>query len=408
MKTRPVEGDQGESERDRREQLERVVSSLQATTAIAQALGGETDLDVVLDLIVTRGRELVAARWAAILILDGAELELRATAGDLPMRPIGHRYVADETLAGEVMRSGKARAVTDLSRYASADDRELVEELGAEHALLVPLEFRGGSVGVLMVASAISEQEGFAAGQEQLLEAFAASAATAIATAQTVAADHLRQSVAAAEQERRRWARELHDETLQELGAVRMLIDSARGSSRPEALEKVVDHVARSLDATIAGLHRMISELRPVALDELGVAAAVNGLAERRRTQQLAIAVRVDLDYESERESTRLAPEVESTIYRIVQEALANIHKHARATRAEIDISERAGEVVVEVRDDGRGLGSSDTSGLGLGLAGMRERVTLLGGSLDIESKDGGGTVVRATVPAMRVPAVAG
>lgn len=402
MDTRPVDDQQVDSERERREQLEHVVGRLQATTAIAQALGGETDLDVVLDLIARRGRELIDAHWGAILILDGDELELRATAGDMPMRPIGHRYDVGSTLAGEVLRRGVSRKVSNLSEHTVEEDREIVTQLGAECALLVPLEFRGRGVGVLMVASNRVEDGGFTEDQEQLVEAFAASAATAIATAQTVAADHLRQSVAAAEQERRRWARELHDETLQELGAVRMLIDSARGSGRPEALGDVVDQVATSLDATIANLHRMITELRPAALDELGVEAAVNALAERRRTQELDIGVLIDLDYESGREPTRLAPEVESAVYRIVQEGLANIHKHARATRAEILVSERGGEVTVEVRDDGRGLGSSDTSGTGLGLAGMRERVVLLGGTLAIESLAGGGTLVSASIPALR------
>ena len=400
--TPPADSSHMEGERERRERLERVVSSLEATTAIAQALVGETDLDVVLDLIATRGRELVDGRWSAILIVDGDDLELRATAGDMEMRPIGHRYSLADAFAGEVLRSGKSRTVSDLSRYAAEEDRELVEQLGAEHALLIPLEFRGRGVGVLMVATSLAETEGFDAEQEHLLEAFAASAATAVVTAQSVATDRLRQTVAAAERERRRWARELHDETLQELGAAMMLIDTVRGRGRPEAMGDVVDRVAKSLEATIAGLHRMIAELRPVTLDELGVAAAVLALAERRRTARLQIAVSVDLDYESGRQPNRLAPELESTVYRIVQEALANVAKHANAANAEISVVEGDGQVIVEICDDGRGLGSSDTSGTGLGLAGMRERVMLLGGQLELVSRPSGGTIVRATLPALR------
>lgn len=400
--TPPADSSRTKGAREQREELERVVSSLEATTAIAQALVGETDLDAVLDLIATRGRELVDARWSAIMIVDGDELELRATAGDMEMRPIGHRYSVDDTFAGEVLRSGKSRTVSDLSRYAAEEDRALVEELGAEHALLIPLEFRGRGVGVLMAAASLAETSGFTAEDEQLLQAFAASAATAVVTAQSVATERLRQSVAAAESERRRWARELHDETLQELGAAMMLIDTARGSGRPEALTEIVDRVAESLEATIAGLHRMISELRPATLDDLGVAAAVVALAERRRTTQLAVEVTVDLDYEAGRQPIRLAPEVESTIYRVVQEALANVTKHAHATCASVAVVEGDGQVTVEIRDDGRGLGSSDTSGTGLGIAGMRERVTLLGGQLEVVPGPAGGTVVRATLPVLR------
>jgi signal transduction histidine kinase len=292
--------------------------------------------------------------------------------------------------------------VTDLSRRTVEEDRELVEELGAEHALLVPLEFRGRGVGVLMVAAVRDGTDLFDVQQVHLLEAFAASAATAVVTAQSVVSNRLRQTVAAAELERRRWARELHDETLQELGAVMMLIDTARGSGRPEAMDEILDRVAGSLEATIGGLNRMISELRPVTLDELGVAAAVLALAKRRQTEALEISVSVDLDYESRRQPNRLAPEVESAIYRIVQEALANVAKHARAAHAEIEIVEANGSVTVDVRDDGRGLGSSDTSGTGLGLAGMRERIFLLGGRLEIGPRPAGGTVVRATLPALR------
>lgn len=403
MGTSPVDDQSAESERDPRERL---VETLQAATAIAQALGGETDLDAVLGLIATRGRELVDASWSAIMILDGEDFDLRATAGGTRMRPIGHRYKADETVAGDVLRSGATRQFATLSHHAAEEDRELVRQMGAECALMVPLEFRGRGVGVLMVASDRPEDCAFSEQDEQLLEAFAASAATAIATAQNLANDQLRQSIAAAEQERRRWARELHDETLQELGAVRMLIDSAIAKGRPEALEQAIAQIATSLDVTIAGLKRMVTELRPAALDELGLAVAVTALADRRRSDELDIAVVVDLDYEAQRQETRLAPELESTIYRIVQEGLANIHKHAQASRAEVTVREHDGEVVVEIGDDGRGLGSSDTAGTGLGIAGMRERAALLGGSVEIGSS-GEGTVVRATLPAHRADAAA-
>lgn len=389
------------TEHERREELERAIGGLEATTAIARALGGETDLDAVLNLIVKRGRVMVDASWTAIMIRDGEELELRATAGDRPMRPLGQRYSINDTLAGRTLRTGAPRTVSDLSRHAAEGDREMVKALGAEHALLVPLEFRGRGLGVLMVAT--DEDRGFSPEQEQLMQGFAASAATAVATAQSVAADQLRQSVASAERERRRWARDLHDETLQELGAIKVALDSALRRGRPETLESTLTHVQQTIAGSIDGLHRMITELRPAALDELGVEAAIEALVDRRRSRRLAIDVAVDLDWEAGRQSVRLAPEVESSIYRIVQEALTNVGKHAQANNVAVEIVERDRQVLIEIRDDGIGLGSSDTRGSGLGLIGMRERVALLGGQLDIEAPQAGGTTIHATLPALHL-----
>jgi signal transduction histidine kinase len=218
----------------------------------------------------------------------------------------------------------------------------------------------------------------------------AASAATALATAQSVAKERLRHSIAAAEQARGRWARELHDETLQGLVGLRMLLSSARRSdSSPELLSDAIDHTKRE----IQNLRALIAELRPAALDELGLGPAIETLAARSGAAAgLDVSTRVALG-----ERDRLAPDTESTIYRVVQEALTNAAKHARADRVRVEVARVNGTVEVTVEDDGHGFDPVAATA-GLGLVGMRERVELTGGRLEIESRPG--TRVSARLPA--------
>ena len=172
----------------RRDELERAVRRLEATTTIARAVGGEIDLDRVLELIVKRGRALIDARGVVILLREQAGLVVAATAGEVPGSVRGTKV--DEG-AGEALR-------------ASLDALGL--EAGA--SLLVPLMFRGQAIGILAAFDRRGAPHRFGAEEERLLQAFAASAATAVATARSVETQRLRDSLAAAEAERARWARE--------------------------------------------------------------------------------------------------------------------------------------------------------------------------------------------------------
>jgi signal transduction histidine kinase len=137
-------------------------------------------------------------------------------------------------------------------------------------------------------------------------------------------------------------------------------------------------------------------ELRPAALDEIGLVPAIETLAQRIATNEgLTVETNVSLSLE---DAERLAPEVESTVYRLVQEALTNVGKHAAANRLEIELMKVDGAVVVSVSDDGHGFDPAVPAG-GFGLVGIRERVTLVGGTVDVESGKGMGTVVRAVIP---------
>ena len=382
----------------RRAELERSVRALEATSEIARAVGGETQLDRVLELIAKRSRALVEAAGAAILLIEGDEFVVAATAGEIPRRIVGSRVTRSGSVAGRVVSSGRPERVGDVSsslRFALGD-------LGvkAQSGMFVPLLFRGTSLGVI---EAFDRQGGpeFRADDERLLLAAAASAATAVATAQSVEQDRLRRTLRAAEEERRRWARELHDETLQGLGGLRVLLSSARRNSDVAQLHKTLETAVDQIATEIANLRALITELRPAALDELGLVPALEALFDRVRTLHgLELEARIALAYESGQAASRLETDVETAIYRLVQESLSNAARHAHADHVDIEVVEHDEQVRVLVRDDGGGF-DLDAPSSGFGLTGMRERVALTGGRLEISSSSDG-TTICADLPSGR------
>jgi signal transduction histidine kinase len=384
-------------------ELKRTVEALDATLQIARALGGETDLEAILSLVAKRGRALVSARALVIEHEQNGEMVIAAAAGELPAALAGQRVDVEDSLAGAALRTSRSlRLETEPNR--ARFERHGLGRLGvrAEAGLVVPLVFRGRGYGVLIAVDRLRDGPAFTADDERLLEAFAASAATAVATAETVETERRRQTLAAAEQERARWARELHDETLQNLAALRLRLVSQLRRRGPERslVEAVTDAVA-DLQSDIATLRALITDLRPSALDDIGTKAAVEDLAERARNRGLEVSVAIALAYEEGRQPERHTPELETGMYRIVQEALTNAHRHGGARRASVQIEEDRTAVHVTIRDDGRGF-DPRAPRAGFGLIGMQERAELLGGTLEITSAPGEGTAVQATLPAQR------
>jgi signal transduction histidine kinase len=375
---------------ERSEELERAVEGLRATTAIARALGSETDLDRVLELIVKRGRALVRARSVVLLLLEGERLVAAAGAGQLDADTLGASVSVAESVAGEVLRSGRPERIADVSLRLGLQDERL-GIAGAETALMVPLRYRERALGVLCAFDRLGEEPEFGDREEELLLSFAASAATAVATAKSVEAERLRHSLRSAERERGRWARELHDETLQGLAALGVLLSSGLRAGGG-ALERAARQATEQLATEIANLRALISELRPAALDQLGLVAALEGLARRSADIE---GLEIELDVRVEEDS--LDPELKTAVYRLVQEALTNVGKHARAARVDLAVEQRHGEVRVRVADDGRGFEPAEPTE-GFGVAGMRERAALMGGRLEIESSSAG-TSVAAVLP---------
>jgi signal transduction histidine kinase len=255
----------------------------------------------------------------------------------------------------------------------------------------------------------------------QALNAFATSVAQRLAAERSVEIERLRYGMEAREHERTRWAREIHDESIQGIGALRLQLANARDLDDREALKHSVDMVLEGLGNEIDGLRHLITELRPAALDDLGLAAALEALARRAQAiDGLDVKTEIELGEQAGAAENghgsggarRLDPELESTIYRIVQEALTNVSRHAQATKAVVRVVEHDGVVRASVTDDGRGLPDSGRLGPrgdglegGFGMGGMRERAELVGGELEFASAPGGGTVVSLTVPLAGRPA---
>lgn len=382
----------------RREELERAVESLRASRDIANAISSTEDLDGVLELIVKRGRALVQARAVLIMLRDGDELAVVARAGYANAAP-GLRLPIAGSSSGHVLREGVAARIDDAELQLQVAP-EVLGVPGAQTALLVPMLRRGSAIGVLAAFDRGGDAEPFTDDDRQLLQGFAASAANAVSIKQSVEADRLRSAIEAAEAERRRWARELHDQTLQALAALRVSMSAALRRGDPDGLQATLETAVSDVAAEIDNLRGIIADLRPSLLDDLGLRPALEAMIDRRREHGLAIESSLELAGD---DGGRVyAPELETTVYRLVQEALTNIVKHARATRVRVTVRERDRELLVEVADDGGGFDVQD-SPTGFGLGGMRERVYLAGGSLAITS-DATGTTVSARLPVRSAP----
>jgi signal transduction histidine kinase len=228
----------------------------------------------------------------------------------------------------------------------------------------------------------------------RLAEQFAARAAIAVDLSRRVARDALRRVVAGQELERQRLARELHDETGQALTSIVLGLKTVEDAESLAATRQAISELRDLVVATLQDVRRLAVELRPKALDDFGLAAALE-----RLVQTFTEATGIPGHLEASLRDERLPSEVETTLYRIVQESLTNVVKHAGARHVSIVVMRRDRAATAIIEDDGEGFDPGDASDGGIGLLGMRERVALLDGRLEIESSPGSGTTVVAEVP---------
>ncbi len=383
---------------ERETEVQQSLRRAETSVDIARTVGGETDVERVLDLIVKRARALVDARALLVLLRRGERLYVAARAGSVDSEAADLTLPVEGSVYGEAMRE---RAPRRLEGERTPHEHGLRERLAAESALVVPLVFRGYAVGTLVALDREAGGSGFDQEDSRLLGAFATSAATAVATAQTVESERLQQQVEIGERERQHWAQELHDETLQGLAAVRISLATALQSGaedRAERIEAAAADTVDRLEGQINDLSRLINDLRPSALERLGLEQAIVALAEESAARnELEIEAEVDI-------AAKLSSEEERVVYRLVQEALTNVAKHAGADRVDLRARWDEHEILIVVSDDGRGF-DPDAVASGHGMRGMRERVESLGGEIAVDSQPDTGTRVTARLPVGHPPA---
>jgi len=367
---------------------------LESLNEVGNALATETDLDRLLDLIARRLRELLDARLVTVLLLAGAdELHFAAVAGEGDGQILGERITRASSKSGRVLERGRSERVDSVLDDPDVDN-EAMRLIGARSGLWVPLVVRGRAIGVLAAHDKLGPDVRFSDTDLRLAETFATRGALAVDMSERIASDSLRRVVEAQELERRRLARELHDETGQALTSILLglkaleekLDDAGSRAAAAELRELVV--------TTLQDVRRLAVELRPSALDDFGLVAAVERLSASFSDQ-----TGIEIDFETALGDERLPAEVETALYRIVQESLTNVVKHARARRISILLARRNGAIKAVIEDDGQGFDPAASPSAGFGLVGMRERLALLGGRLEVESSGDTGTTIAAEVP---------
>jgi signal transduction histidine kinase len=388
-----------------RGELQRAVDALDATVQVSRALAGQTDLDKVLQLVARRAQALISARALVIELREREDVVVGAVAGEVGEGVMGQRLRLKNSVANAAMMTATTQRLEDEPNRSRFEEYDL-GRLGVHPrgGLVVPLTLRGRAYGVLVAVDPLGDDAAFTAHDQQLLEWFAASAATCVVSALVVSAERERERLAAFEHERGRWARELHEGTLQRLAGLRIELASARGARNLDTLDEAVATALAGLRSEMGALRSLSFELRPSVLDEFGTEAAISALVDIAEQHGVAVELYVDLADEQAREPVRHTAELETAMYRIVQEALSNIQNHAHAAHASVTVKETEDLLELIIRDDGRGFDAAEID-QGFGLPELRDRIELLDGKLRIDSSLGHGTTVHATLPARRRPA---
>jgi len=272
-------------------------------------------------------------------------------------------------------------------------DQAVARRMGATTSLHVPLVVRERAIGVMSAHDKLGSDPRFTEDDLRLAEAFAARATIAVDLSKRVTRDALRHAVEAQELERRRLARELHDEIGQDLTSILLTLKRIEEGKTPGDIGPAAEMLRELVVTALQDVRRLAVELRPKALDDFGLVPALERLGQMVQEQtEMSVEVQERLGGE------RLPADVETAFYRIVQEALTNVVKHARAGTVSILLTHRDGSAAAVVEDDGQGFDPS-AEHEGLGLLGIRERLGLLDGRLRIESSPGKGTTLVAEVP---------
>jgi len=360
---------------------------LESLNEVSELLVAETDVSKLFRLAADRFRELVGA--SAVLIelptSDGRSLAVEAASGENAAALLGVRLDIQRSKAGLTLARNRPERIDSLIEDPEVD-QSTPRLLGATSALYIPLSVHGRAVGVMAAYDKAGPDHRFTDADMRLAQAFANRAAIAVELSERVGREAVRALLEGQETERKRLARELHDETGQALASVRLGLKELEPQVGADALARIRELVGSALD----DIRRLTVELRPPALDDYGLEAALERLravVSERSGIDIQLTVHLGM---------KLGPEQETALYRIIQEALTNIVKHAEARSVSIVVAGTGTSVRALIEDDGKGFDPANVRDGALGLVGMRERVALLGGRLDVQSSPGSGTTVVA------------
>ena len=371
----------------------RWLRQLETLNEIGNALASEVELGPLLDLVARRMQELVGARIVLIALPDTqGTLRVRAAAGGEDL--VGIELQLSSTKVGRVLERGHTERVNAVVDDPEVDQR-IARELGVTSAIYLPLTVRGRPFGVVVAHDKLGPDPRFEEGDVRLAESLISRASIAVDLSERVGLYARRRVVPAQELARARLAREHHDETGQALASILLGLRQLEDAVETDEAREAAVGLRELVVATLQNVRRLAVELRPSALDDFGLVPAVERLAA---TVLEPSGTRVDIAAHLGEE--RLSPETETVLYRIVQESLTNIVKHASAERVSITFVRKGDAAVAVIEDDGSGFDPGRVREGALGLAGMRERVTLVGGTLTLESAPGLGTTLVAEVPA--------
>lgn len=314
-----------------------------------------------------------------------------------------------EGFSGRVIQTGEADMIPDVA--ACGYELNSTLQNNAKSLWAVPLRNNEHVIGILELGFA--KAYAWLPTERDLLRSIADRSALAIERARMTDALREREARIAElsghllrvqEEERRRISRELHDETGQGLMVIRLYLGMLEASIRTRTAQLKINETLAVVDRTIEGLRRMLARLSPVVLQELGLIAAIRKEA-KDLTKNTGIKARVDVG----EDIGRLGAETETAIYRVVQEALHNVAKHSQAKSVWVQMTQEDSSVRLLVEDDGIGFAPKTHSrGKSFGLAGMRERVSTLGGTIRVRSSKGRGTRIEISVPLVQADVAAG
>jgi len=370
---------------------------LESLNEIGEALAGELELEPLLELVANRLRSLIHVRLVLIALPEPGREGLRVTAADGEGSDayglVGMELELGGSKTGRVLQRGRSERVDSVLDDPEID-QQAARRMAVRSALYVPLIVQARPIGVVVAHDKLGATSSFTDDDVRLTESLAARAAIAVDLSQRVSRDAVRRVVEAQELERARLARELHDETGQALTSILLGLKSLEERVDTEEGRAATAELRELVVATLQDVRRLAVELRPAALDDFGLVPALERLRDTV-AEQSAIAV----DVQSSLGDRRLPTDVETMLYRTVQEALTNVVKHADAARVSVRLTHGDGTVILTVQDDGKGFDPRSACDGGLGLTGMRERAALLGGRFSIAASEGAGTMLKAEVP---------